>query len=336
VEIFSREKRKDFDVAREFKILESSPRRKVSPCPYFPLCGGCDFQHIDYEYERDIKRDIFFETFRRIGGIELSDVDLVFSEPAGYRHRVQLHKAPEGLGFREAGGSRIVTVKNCLVAVSEINGFLSSPPAGGIPNADRFVVFGAEGRRYLESASEDIVITLANTRLKFSPRCFFQSNLGLLEKLLGRLAEELSGTNLLDLYGGVGTFASLIGRRFSHVTLVEENPLSARYARLNLPIATSEVFSGKVESWLLRKTGPKAAYDTVIVDPPRKGLSPPVRGYLASEKPPHLVYVSCDVATLARDTAFLLQAGYSLTYCDIYDFYPRTAHMEALCRFSRA
>ncbi|MDR3201240.1 MAG: class I SAM-dependent RNA methyltransferase, partial [Spirochaetales bacterium] len=73
----------------------------------------------------------------------------------------------------------------------------------------------------------------------------------------------------------------------------------------------------------------------IVVDPPRSGLSSAVRAFLKKLGSPLILYVSCDAGSLARDSAFLLESGYSLTEYRLFDFYPQTAHVESLCCFTR-
>ena len=74
----------------------------------------------------------------------------------------------------------------------------------------------------------------------------------------------------------------------------------------------------------------------MVMDPPREGLSSPLSEWLAHNGPELAAYVSCDPATLARDTRILLNGGYKLDELSLYDFYPQTAHIESLAIFSRA
>jgi 23S rRNA (uracil1939-C5)-methyltransferase len=73
--------------------------------------------------------------------------------------------------------------------------------------------------------------------------------------------------------------------------------------------------------------------DLVLVDPPRTGLPPRLREALAKAKPPRILYLSCDPATLARDSASLIAAGYALEGLRVYDFFPQTSHLECAARF---
>ena len=74
---------------------------------------------------------------------------------------------------------------------------------------------------------------------------------------------------------------------------------------------------------------------TTVVDPPRTGLSRAAQAALAAAPPPRLVYVSCDVATLARDAAALVAAGFVVTHAEIFDLFPGTAHVEIVVSMTR-
>ena len=74
---------------------------------------------------------------------------------------------------------------------------------------------------------------------------------------------------------------------------------------------------------------------TFIVDPPRTGMSKEALAGIVRHRPARIVYVSCDVATLARDTRTLLDAGYELTGVTGIDLFPNTAHVETVAVFSR-
>jgi 23S rRNA (uracil1939-C5)-methyltransferase len=88
-----------------------------------------------------------------------------------------------------------------------------------------------------------------------------------------------------------------------------------------------------VEGFLARRSG-KAA--TIIVDPPRTGMSAEALASLVKLSPERLVYVSCDPPTLARDARRLIDAGYGLASLRAFDFFPNTPHVESLALFARA
>jgi len=112
--------------------------------------------------------------------------------------------------------------------------------------------------------------------------------------------------------------------------LVEENKAAIALARENVA-ARVDFFAQRSEDWAERNN--PRDFSFIIADPPRQGLSQSLSLRLATEGPPMLVYVSCDPATLARDSKILTAGNYSLKELRFYDFYPQTAHIESLAVF---
>ena len=89
-----------------------------------------------------------------------------------------------------------------------------------------------------------------------------------------------------------------------------------------------------VESFVASRRFPRIAQEaTVIVDPPRTGLSPEALAGITTGAPAHLVYVSCDPATMARDSRALANAGYEMSSLTLFDMFPNTAHVESVGMF---
>jgi 23S rRNA (uracil1939-C5)-methyltransferase len=140
------------------------------------------------------------------------------------------------------------------------------------------------------------------------------------------------GARTLDLYCGAGNFALPLARRGADVTGVERSNVAieaarANAARLGLPATFHCV---PVEALLAGPTADRI--DLVVLDPPRSGAREVV-GALAARRPPRLVYVSCDPATLARDGRALTAAGYRLAYVQPVDLFPQTYHIETVAQF---
>ena len=168
-------------------------------------------------------------------------------------------------------------------------------------------------------------------RLQRHVRGFFQGNRFLLRVMIERVLAHVPAGPLLDLYSGVGLFGlahATLGR--GPVMAVEGDATSAADLAANAaPFGDDvDVVEASVESVVAT---PSALADrTVIVDPPRTGLSPAVIQALTVARPARVVYVSCDVATLARDVGRLTAVGYSTRQVEAFDLFPGTAHVETL------
>jgi tRNA/tmRNA/rRNA uracil-C5-methylase (TrmA/RlmC/RlmD family) len=176
-------------------------------------------------------------------------------------------------------------------------------------------------------------------------RAFFQGNRFLLERLLRYVVSLVAAGDVIDLYAGVGLFGlSLAAAGADEVTLVEGDPVSGADLQENAqPFgARARVERRGVEAFLASAAArhnaspAKLAEATFIVDPPRTGMSREAVNGVIAIAPRRLVYVSCDVATLARDARLLVDAGYELGSLRGFDLFPNTAHVEAVAVFERA
>jgi 23S rRNA (uracil1939-C5)-methyltransferase len=184
-------------------------------------------------------------------------------------------------------------------------------------------------------------------RLRRDVRAFFQANRFLLEPLVRRVVALVPPGPVVDLYAGVGLFGlSLSAAGRTEVTLVEGDPVSGLdllanaepfVPRVRVERASVESFLQKGGQRVLRHQ-PDAAYSagTFIVDPPRTGISKEAIGGIVRWRPARIVYVSCDIATLARDTRTLLDAGYELDGVTGIDLFPNSAHVEVVAVFVMA
>jgi 23S rRNA (uracil1939-C5)-methyltransferase len=176
----------------------------------------------------------------------------------------------------------------------------------------------------------------ASVRLRRHVTAFFQANRFLLRPLVETVLGVLPRGELLDLYAGSGLFGvsfAALGR--GHVVAVEGDrqggeDLAANAAPLG---AAVRVVPTAVEMYLTRS--PAAGTATILVDPPRTGMSKEAARMIAAAEPRRVVYVSCDVATLARDVRRFLDAGYRLTHLEAFDLFPNTAHVESLVVLER-
>jgi 23S rRNA (uracil1939-C5)-methyltransferase len=176
----------------------------------------------------------------------------------------------------------------------------------------------------------------ADGELRRHPESFFQANRFLLPSIVSHVLDAVPPDGeVLDLYAGVGLFAlALAARGQRGVTAVEGEPSSGRDLRRNtLPFGDAvRVVLGSVEGYV---AGSRARPATVVVDPPRTGISKEAMRAVARLGAARVVYVSCDPATMARDARRLVDAGYAVASLRGFDLFPNTPHVETLGVFVR-
>jgi 23S rRNA (uracil1939-C5)-methyltransferase len=178
----------------------------------------------------------------------------------------------------------------------------------------------------------------AAVRLTRHAAAFFQGNRFLVAPLAAHVAGLVTAPGpIVDLYAGVGLFGlALAARGAADVVLVEGDPVAGADLAVNAePWAPgARVVREPVEAFLSRAVPDRPA--TVIVDPPRTGLSPAALSGILAMGSGALVYVSCDPATFARDARRLVDGGYALDGLTVFDLFPDTAHVETVARFRRS
>jgi 23S rRNA (uracil1939-C5)-methyltransferase len=171
--------------------------------------------------------------------------------------------------------------------------------------------------------------------LQRHPESFFQANRFLLARLVTAVLDAAPPGKVLDLYAGVGLFAvafAATGR--GRIIAVEGDPVSGRDLQRNAAPYYEQlrVSRNSVEAYLAGRSG---SVDTIVVDPPRTGMSKEAAEAIARFGAGRIVYVSCDAPTMARDARRLLDAGYRLESLRAFDLFPNTPHVETLGVFGR-
>ncbi|MGA2711505.1 MAG: class I SAM-dependent RNA methyltransferase [Bryobacteraceae bacterium] len=355
------EARQHVQRSRLVRVAEPSPARVAPPCPVFGRCGGCQYQHASYDAQLRFKRDILAETLRRVGKIEFDAerIGIEAGEPFGYRNRAQFHFERGRVGYREMNSRKLVEIEQCPISSPKINeiiprlnrmvrdrrwpDFIGSLEVFTDERQAQWNVLESErpvAKRFFEWLADEVPGTVAGPleyavnedRFTVSGTSFFQVNRFLLPRLAGLAMGEASGATAWDLYAGAGLFSLPLARRFERVVAVEAGR-SAEDLRHNAERARLkvEVVTDQTEAFLASAKNPP---DFVLLDPPRAGLGKAAAARLLALRPPTVVIVACDPATLARDLAVLVQA-YEIERITMVDLFPQTFHMEAIVQLSR-
>ena len=184
---------------------------------------------------------------------------------------------------------------------------------------------------------------LFDLSFQISPFSFFQTNTLAAEKLYAAIAAAAdlhSRDTVLDAYCGMGTIGQYLARFCEKVVGVEAHPSAVddalRSAGMNR-IANISFYKGKAEQVLNQqlKAGGKYKFNCIVVDPPRVGLHPQALSAVITHRAEKVVYVSCNVATFARDLGEFLKNGYELRTVQPVDMFPHTAHIELVALLQR-
>ena len=183
--------------------------------------------------------------------------------------------------------------------------------------------------------------TLCGLNFRLSPHSFYQVNHAQAQRLYQaaiQLADISKEDLVLDLYCGVGTITLAMAGAAGKVMGVEVVPQAIEDAKDNAMrngIGNAEFFCGDAGEAALALEAKGIHPDVITVDPPRKGLNADTIEAVTRMSPKRLVYVSCDPATLARDTALLKQRGFRVEKAMAADLFPRCSHVESVCLLTR-
>ncbi|MBT8212619.1 MAG: 23S rRNA (uracil(1939)-C(5))-methyltransferase RlmD, partial [Acidimicrobiia bacterium] len=169
---------------------------------------------------------------------------------------------------------------------------------------------------------------VADVDFRITGQNFFQVNTAGADALVELVRDALQpeGTDtLLDAYAGGGLFSATVGASCSHTLAVESHPGGVADLKHNAPEA--EPIKARVEHI------EGGNWDIVVADPPRAGLRAAGVGAITAPRPRAVALVSCDAASLARDSRLMIDAGYTLVEVTPVDLFPQTFHIEAVARF---
>jgi len=327
VEVEIREVKKHFGRATLKRVIDASSARVRPRCLHFGVCGGCQYQHLDYPAQLALKHAQIKNLIHHIGRFETVTIDPVVPcpQPYGYRNRIMVRSQwnkPEQrlvIGFLQQEDRLVTDVESCAIAEPELNRQLSEvrshpPPRGGLKVALR--VF-----------PEDWTVPSDS---------FFQNNFHLLSGLaqtVGQRLREGGCRYLVDAYCGVGFFSLELSGQVEAFAGIELDRPAVGAARQNAArrgCENGEFLLGSVEEALPEVlTRFQADRTALILDPPRRGCARSTLEFLRDQRPAQILYVSCHPATLARDLQILTERhDYGLERVVPLDMFPQTQHVE--------
>lgn len=353
--------KKNFCEGESVEILNKSTERVEPICPYYNDCGGCNIMHLNYSSQLKFKENKVKEVLNKFCNYN-NVKEIIGTNNLNYRNKITL-QVKEGIGYYKKKSYELVNIDNCLIADDRINNVIKKLKSANLEGVNQIVIRVTNNQIMLIFYSKKVIklkinnfddidtiicISDKQTTLKgkgyiveeikgikfvISPTSFFQVNTNGMINLYDKVLEycELTGKeNLLDLYCGTGTIGIYLSKNCGKVFGIELNKEAIKDAIINKEINNInniDFKSGDVKDVL--KTN-KFIPDIIVVDPPRAGLDKSVIEQIISLKPKKLIYVSCDVITLARDLN-LFKEYFDILEVTPVDMFPNTYHVECVC-----
>ncbi len=335
------------------EVIEASPHRVTPACPFSGpgRCGGCDWQHCELSYQRELKAAVVAEQFQRLAGVGLDvTVEALPGDTDGMRWRTRTEFAIDAsgvAGLHPHHRREVIPVQDCLISTRRVieTGVLGRrwPMASSVDVVD---ASGEEQAVMVPLPSRDSTVPHVTERVdtgdwsaefRLSARGFWQVHPQAAATFVSHVRRELApqpGERALDLYAGVGLFALALADAVGPsgaVLAIESDAHAMADAKSNLRLRPEiELRRGKVDRALKPLVRQGIRTDLVVLDPPRTGAGKSVIKDIAALAPRLIAYVACDPAALARDVAYARHAGYGIRSVRAFDAFPMTHHMECI------
>ena len=341
---------KNYSEADCIEVLSPSPDRVEPNCSLFGICGGCQYQSVQYTTQLEWKRNQVNDSFSRIGELDVNVKDVISSpKEYGYRSKLTPHyeKArsanPLKIGFLRYGSRKIIIdVPQCPIATENINQALPSARK----EIQDTLTKKKGGTLLLRDTLEGVITNpkevvserVGDLIFQFKAGEFFQNNPFILPKLVDYVIKQamLDDADLLvDAYCGGGLFSLSAAKHFKKVLGIEISREGFEWARANASInriENAEFFLGDATS-IFADLDNNNVSCSLVIDPPRRGCDEDFLRQAIAFQPNKIIYVSCDPATQARDAKILVDGGYTITDVQPFDLFPQTRHVENIVTF---
>lgn len=360
VEIEIVKEAKRYYEAKVINYIRKNEDRVQPFCPFYTICGGCKLQHVSYLnsilYKEEKIKNIFKQAKLFLPAIQKIENET----PNYYRNKLSLRFVNGKLGFYEEKSHHLVEITTCLIAKESINVFLKQAKKLHVQNGLLTVRANYNDELLLVIETEEKIIfheedfidckivgVVVNDKtiygknffyermhgflFKVSYNAFFQINPYITNKLFTIIEKNIEKNEIvLDLYSGVGTLGLVASKKANTVYSIEIVKNAVLDNLENKKLNQQEnIFSflGSADV-VLRKI--HVEFDTIIVDPPRKGLDKISRKIILESNTKKIIYISCDPMTLARDIKEL-EKSYKISKYYLLDMFSYTYHVESVC-----
>ena len=372
VDIKMTNEKKKFNEGIVLSYIKKSNDRVEPKCKYYDVCGGCNLMHLSYNKQLEYKENKVKDILKRYADYDNVKNIISSKNEVNYRNKITL-KVNDKIGYYKRKSNQIVYITECKLAndkinkiikdlndMNEFNNIYEISIRDINENDTALTLYVNKDGKYskikeytlLNNIKLNIIVKNNPTKIndeskifgklsKFtfiiSPLAFFQVNTLQTEKLYNKVIEYLEpkkDETIMDLYCGTGTIGIYVSPYVKKVFGVEICKEAIEDANKNIKlnnISNVEFVCGDTEK-IIKNVNTK--FDSVIVDPPRAGLTNNVINDLFRISPNKIVYVSCDPITLARDLK-ILKEKYEICEVTPFDMFPNTYHVETIVKLKK-
>ncbi len=350
--------------ARLQQVLKAAPERVEPRCPHFGVCGGCHFQHMSYEAQLRAKQTVVVDQMLRIGNVKDAPVQPTIPHPHPWEYNTAMSLSPVaggGLGFWSPAEKRVIPIESCPISHPALVDLLQDVDLE-LPGLRKLTLRVGDDEALLAAVEVDgveppeleadfplsVVIVLPDDTavnligdnftiqaikgrdFRISAGCYLPpgaAGMELVVETVLRHARLTGAERILELYSGVGILTAFLAEGAAEVVAIEMNPDAVADTAVNLDADNVSLYEGTVEEVLPELD---IEPDVLVLHPPKEGLSRAAAKLVAGLRPSCIVYVSSDIATLARDGRGFIRDGYNLVEIQPIDMRPQTFHVDVV------
>ena len=338
-----RKRKKTFATVKQ--IVNSSRYRIKTPCNFYGFCTGCNWQHINYEYQLYLKQKLLHdELLKYFNKVKIKNI-IRSENQFHYRNHGRFTIRRNGqIGFTNKVTKKFVGIDKCLIMINKVNNHIQKLESEvgettqmsirvGV-NTDSFLIQPKLNNSKIKTntGQKYYYEEIKNQKFQISSPSFFQVNSDQISKMTEIILSLIDGIDknlLVDAYAGVGTFGIMLNKKFKKIVGIEQSYSAVIDAKSNIKnLDNYEMIIGNSEE-IISAIKPKI--DLLILDPSRKGCDEKLIQNLILEPVKNIIYISCDPKTLARDLSMLTQnCIYEIRSINPIDLFPNTHHVESI------
>lgn len=318
--------KKNIHFAHVKRIVNAAPERQEAPCPHFNQCGGCDYQHVDYQNELSYKLKSLQRHLRHFPSANIT----VHAAPQRwhYRNRIQLHYHTDKkvLGLMDVNFEPL-PVQECLLIESEVREKMLE-----LYQDDAWLewVQNEPKRGHLELYRKDdeVQVSVNQPYANGGFTQVFPHMNHYLTTWLTHLANQYlpDDSVVYDLFGGNGNLSLPLARP---TVVVDQYGDNTPEASATQTFISQNLYAKDAIKRLQAAIPDELSRPTcLIIDPPRSGLKN-LREFVSTFNPDAVIFIACEPTSFARDLATCLD-DYTLTQVDLFDLFPATQHYETV------